>query len=422
VSQSAIQVDHLSKRYTIGSQGAAYNTLRETLMNALSAPLRNPSAVGGQEIWALNEVSFSVSPGEVLGIIGRNGAGKSTLLKIISRITKPTRGSVRLRGRVGSLLEVGTGFHSELTGRENILLNGAILGMHRQEIKDKFAEIVEFAEIGPFLDTPVKRYSSGMYMRLAFAVAAHLEPEILLVDEVLAVGDAAFQKKCLGKMGEVSQQGRTVLFVSHNLVALENLCPRAICLHHGKVVAEGNARQVIQAYQRSYREESAAARRWELVDLAPGNDKVRLRSLAVAPGNGDLNSLSIDQPFKIQIEFWSRRPDQDLSITLHFLTEENILAFSTSTMHNADLCGHALGAGVYRAVCQVPAYLLNSGLIRLRLLVVENQTNVICTLDDAMTFELAPSAQNRGAYFGKRPGIMAPMLPWVMTPVENGES
>ena len=247
-----IQVENLSKQYQIGAREEGYSTLRETLVRVASAPLKRlrqlRKGVGDDLIWALRDVSFSVPPGEVVGIIGRNGAGKSTLLKILSRITKPTGGGVDLYGRVGSLLEVGTGFHPELTGRENIFLNGAILGMKRTEIERKFDEIVAFAEVVKFLDTPVKRYSSGMYVRLAFAVAAHLEPEILIVDEVLAVGDATFQKKCLGKMGEVAKEGRTVLFVSHNMAAVKALCTRAMLLDGGRLTREGLVDEVVDAY------------------------------------------------------------------------------------------------------------------------------------------------------------------------------
>lgn len=245
----AILVRHLSKQYKLGGPQEPYHTLRDAIVNSLKAPLKvftkKPLVEG---FWALKDVSFEVEPGEVVGIIGRNGAGKSTLLKILSRITSPTEGTVELHGRVGSLLEVGTGFHPELTGRENIYLSGSILGMKRREIDDKLDDIVTFSEIEKFLDTPVKRYSSGMYVRLAFAVAAHLEPEILLVDEVLAVGDAAFQKKCLGKMGEVAKEGRTVLFVSHNMGAISNLCDRTILLNNGKLIAFDKTDRMIEQY------------------------------------------------------------------------------------------------------------------------------------------------------------------------------
>jgi lipopolysaccharide transport system ATP-binding protein len=249
----AIRVQNLGKQYTIGAYQGRYKSIRDSLTNAITAPLRrfgrNAAHVKeARTIWALKDVSFEIEHGEVVGIIGRNGAGKSTLLKILARITEPSTGEMRMRGRVGSLLEVGTGFHPELTGRENIFLNGAILGMSRKEIERKFDEIVDFAEIEKFIDTPAKHYSSGMYMRLAFAVAAHLEPEILLVDEVLAVGDTAFQKKCIGKMGEVSKQGRTVLFVSHNMAAVQNLCHSGLVLKNGQKDFWGDINQAIREY------------------------------------------------------------------------------------------------------------------------------------------------------------------------------
>lgn len=249
MSKPIIEVRNISKSYTIGEQ-VSFNSLREEIMQTITAPFRRKTDKSSDDniIWALKDVSFEVQEGEVLGIIGRNGAGKSTLLKILSRITEPTSGKITMRGRVASLLEVGTGFHPELTGRENILLNGALLGMSRQEIKSKFDEIVAFAEIEKFIDTPVKRYSSGMYVRLAFAVAAHLEPEILVVDEVLAVGDAQFQKKCLGKMGDVAKRGRTVLFVSHNMEAVSALCTKGVMLHNGTMAFHGEIAETITSY------------------------------------------------------------------------------------------------------------------------------------------------------------------------------
>jgi lipopolysaccharide transport system ATP-binding protein len=251
----AIQVEDLGKRYRIGGPRESYGTFRDSLIAAASAPLRalRGRGWGGQsrQFWALRDLSFEVRQGEALGIIGRNGAGKSTLLKILSRVTRPTTGRARIHGRVGSLLEVGTGFHPELSGRENIYLNGAVLGLKRAEIHKKFDAIVDFAGVEEFLETPVKRYSSGMYMRLAFSIAAHLEPEVLIVDEVLAVGDAAFQKKCLGKMEDVAGEGRTVLFVSHNMPAVTSLCRRAIHLSGGQLVDEGPPATVVQRYLES---------------------------------------------------------------------------------------------------------------------------------------------------------------------------
>ncbi len=277
-----IVVRHLSKQYEIGAHQSSYVTLRDSLVEALRGSLRFALRNGGapkNTIWALEDVSFDVRPGEVMGIIGRNGAGKSTLLKILSRITEPTCGEVDLYGRVGSLLEIGTGFHPELTGRENIYLNGAILGMKKAEIDRKFDEMVDFSEIEKFIDTPVKHYSSGMYVRLAFAVAAHLEPEILLVDEVLAVGDAPFQRKCMGKMGDVAKQGRTVLFVSHNMAAILSLCQRAALLNSGKLTGQGPVREVVRDYLHS--ETTAEAIPLEQRPDRSGDGSARILSLQV---------------------------------------------------------------------------------------------------------------------------------------------
>jgi len=292
---ASIQIENLSKRYTLGAASASYKTFRETLVRAASAPIRTIWSRPGERrggtkptIWALKDVSMSIEPGEVVGIIGCNGAGKTTLLKILSRITEPTRGRVVLRGRVGSLLEVGTGFHPELTGRENIYLNGAILGMRRVEINRKFDEIVAFAEVEQFIDTPVKRYSSGMYTRLAFSVAAHMEPEVLLVDEVLAVGDLAFQKKCIGKMDEIAEAGRTVLFVSHNMQAIRNLCPRTVLLDEGRIICDAPTSQAINRYNdvaRNRRVEANTAQHDP--DHRRGSGGVRFTNIAVTDRKGE---------------------------------------------------------------------------------------------------------------------------------------
>jgi lipopolysaccharide transport system ATP-binding protein len=311
VSDIAIHVENLSKQYRIGGPQASYKTIRESLVEAVRAPFRRlssvvrgqSSTVSNETIWALKDVSFEVERGEVVGIIGRNGAGKTTLLKVLSRITEPTEGYAEIHGRVGSLLEVGTGFHPELTGRENIYLNGAILGMKRAEIDRKFGEIVAFAEIEKFIDTPVKHYSSGMYVRLAFAVAAHLEPEILLVDEVLAVGDAAFQKKCLGKMGDVAREGRTVLFVSHDMGAIQNLCPRAFLLESGSIFMDGEANGVIRHYLHSI--ESSLDRRRSLSDI-PRSDghgtSLRFTDCKILNDNGtETRTLQMGEPISVLI-------------------------------------------------------------------------------------------------------------------------
>jgi lipopolysaccharide transport system ATP-binding protein len=320
MSDVAIHVENLGKLYRIGER-QRYKALRDTLTDALYAPFRAAaSLLNGQnghdlsassglsesDFWALKQVSFDIEKGEVVGIIGRNGAGKSTLLKILSRITKPTKGYVRIHGRIGSLLEVGTGFHPELTGRENVYLNGAIIGMRKKEIDHKFDEIVAFAEIEKFIDTPVKFYSSGMYVRLAFAVAAHLEPNILIVDEVLAVGDMEFQKKCLGKMEDVTQQGRTVLFVSHNMGAIKSLCSRAMLLDAGRVTCHGGVDQVVDGY---YALTAGAARRGAgvIADDAPrlwSTSEARLRCVQLADKSGtEVAQLYFAQPFRVKVIF-----------------------------------------------------------------------------------------------------------------------
>jgi homopolymeric O-antigen transport system ATP-binding protein len=301
-----IQVRGLGKRYQIGAAQASYSTLRETVMNLVRSPLsafRNGSKT--ENLWALRDVSFEVMPGDVVGVIGRNGAGKSTLLKVLSQITEPTTGEVDLYGRIASLLEVGTGFHPELTGRENVYLNGAILGMRKREIDSKFDEIVAFSEVEQFLDTPVKRYSSGMYVRLAFAVAAHLEPEILVVDEVLAVGDIAFQRKCLGKMSDVASQGRTVLFVSHNMPAVKSLCRRAMLLQEGHLVLDGEMNSVVNKYLTADTDEMARA--GIVPDDAPrlystGEAKLRLTRLTDLDGNVT-SQLYLGQPACVEMTF-----------------------------------------------------------------------------------------------------------------------
>src|SRR5439155_1585645 len=304
-----------------------YKTLRDSLTDTMSAPFRRiqsafrssrsqKSEGVNDTIWALKNVSFEIPRGEVVGVIGRNGAGKSTLLKLLSRITEPTEGHAEIHGRVGSLLEVGTGFHPELTGRENIYLNGAILGMRRAEIASKFDEMVAFAEIDKFIDTPVKHYSSGMYMRLAFAVAAHLEPEILVIDEVLAVGDAAFQKKCLGKMGEVAKQGRTVLFVSHNLTALQSLCDRAIWLDAGRLISYGQAGSIVHEYLQST-VTSTLERCWDDPGTAPGDKHVRLHRVAVRPRTVRASDpVSVQTPVDLEFSYWNLAPHTVLNLSL----------------------------------------------------------------------------------------------------------
>ncbi|MEP7287512.1 MAG: ABC transporter ATP-binding protein [Chloroflexota bacterium] len=418
-----IRAEGLGKQYRIGSHKARYSTLRDTLTSAAAAPfkrlravLRNQSAAAPDQVfWALQDVSFSVKRGEVVGIIGRNGAGKSTLLKILSRITEPSTGYVDLEGRIGSLLEVGTGFHAELTGRENVFLNGAILGMSRRDIERKFDQIVDFAEIEKFIDTPAKHYSSGMYMRLAFAVAAHLEPEILVVDEVLAVGDLAFQKKCLGKMGEVAQTGRTVLFVSHNMAAITRLCPRTILLNEGRVMMDGPSNQVISAYLQSEMG-GMAARRWSDPSKAPGDSIVRLNSVRVCTKDDQItDAIDIRQPVGVAIDYEVLEAGHVLVPNYHFFNEEGVCVFIAS---DVDRTWHRRPrpVGHYTTTAWIPGNFLAEGSLIVGVAISTMEPLTVHFFErDAVAFQVVDSLDGdsaRGDYAGPMPGVVRPLLDW----------
>jgi lipopolysaccharide transport system ATP-binding protein len=422
MSNAVVHAEHLGKKYLISRrspQSRGGRTAREAMAemarrmgSVLKPSFGNSHGASRQELWALKDVSLEIQEGERLGIIGRNGAGKSTLLKLLSRITVPTTGSVRIKGRVGSLLEVGTGFHPELTGRENIFLNGAILGMGRKEILQKFDEIVAFSEVERFLDTPVKRYSSGMYVRLAFAVAAHLEPDILIVDEVLAVGDAQFQRKCLGKMGELTGQRRTLLFVSHNMVAVQSLCSRVIWLDAGQIARDGHPAQVISEYHHSYGS-LQNVQVWDDPEKAPGNDRVRLRRIFVHPENGPReNPITMQTPIEIGVEFWNLVPDARLHIMLHVYNEQQIVAFSTGSALDPMWSERTLPRGLFSSKCHIPGNFLNSGIHRIRLLVVQNLDTLIYTHDDIISFDVIDLSARQGTWYGKEPGVVSPRLNW----------
>jgi lipopolysaccharide transport system ATP-binding protein len=424
MSDVVIRVESLSKRYRIGPQ-ERYKALRDVLTEVIYVPARaiasvirrRPSAAdhpaSSDSIWALRNVSFEIAQGELLGIVGRNGAGQTTLLKILSRITEPTAGHARIWGRVGSLMEVGTGFHPELTGRENIYLSGAILGMTRREIGLKFNEIVAFAEIDKFLDTPVKHYSSGMYVRLPFAVAAHLRQEILLVDEVLAVGDALFQRKCIGKMGEVAKEGRTVVFVSHNMTAVQSLCTRAIWLHDGEIRADGSAEAVVSSYLRTV-VSGQTERVWVDRETAPGNDTVRLHRARVRPENGSpSDQITVHTPFVIEFEYWNLRPDVYLNLNVPLYNEREIPVFSSLSIHEPVWHGRPFPVGLFRSVCHVPGDLLNDGAHRVGLQFVQNEGVSIYSHDNVLVFDVQDSfGSDRGAWHGKLAGVVRPRLRW----------
>ena len=362
MSDLAIRVDHLGKQYRLGTRNnQRYQTLRDSLTRLFRRTEEDTTPAG--RIWALKDVSFEVRQGQVLGIIGRNGAGKSTLLKVLARVTDPTEGQGEIRGRVGSLLEVGTGFHPELTGRENIFLNGAILGMHRSEITRKFDEMVDFSEVGQFIDTPVKRYSSGMYLRLAFAVAAHLEPEILVVDEVLAVGDAEFQRKCLGKMSDVAQAGRTVLFVSHNMSAVLRLTQEALVIEKGRLKMRAPTPEAVDYYL-SHGMAQEGERVWEADEVPP--EAAPFRPIAVRvtnPAGKVSDTVRSSETFKIEIDYCLSAPVSGLRVGIYLMStrgEYILTSFDTDDSKRFERYP-SRNPGHYTSACSFPADLLNEG-------------------------------------------------------------
>jgi homopolymeric O-antigen transport system ATP-binding protein len=411
----AIEVDSLSKKYRIGEYHAAYGTLRESLVHAGKRLTGQEHNTPAREIWALRDISFQVPEGQVLGVIGRNGAGKSTLLKILTRIATPTSGRAEIRGRVGSLLEVGTGFNQELTGRENVYLNGAILGMKRAEIERRFDEIVEFSGVERFIDTPVKRYSSGMYIRLAFAVAAHLEPEIMLVDEVLSVGDAEFQRRCLGRMEQLGNAGRTVVFVSHALSSIAQLCDRAIWIDGGHVVGDGEPAEVIATYL--HQTHSAGADRVWDEESAPGNDLAKILSIRALPHEGmPPGVVDVRQAIGIEIGFKVLREGKPLFPKIKVLDEEGAVAFNA--MDTDERWLQQTPPGEYVSTAWIPGNLLNEGSA-----IVEA---AICSLDfpklqhhaavyEAVSFEVLDPGEGdsaRGRFGGQWRGVVRPLLEW----------
>ena len=411
----AIEVDGLSKRYRLGEFQAAYGTLRESLVHAGRMLTGKEHKLKTQELWALDDVSFSVQEGEVLGVVGRNGAGKSTLLKVLTRITTPTSGRVEIRGRVGSLLEVGTGFHPELTGRENIYLNGAILGMKRREIQQKLPDMVEFSGVERFLDTPVKRYSSGMYVRLAFSVAAHLEPEILLVDEVLAVGDAEFQARCLGRMEDLGATGRTVLFVSHNMQTVSQLCDRVLLMEHGTVVRDGPAADVVAHYLQT----SAGAgstRTWDDLESAPGDDLVKLRAVRIVDRDGEtVDYVDVRDPVGIELTFRVLRDGAAVLPKIKLVADGRI-AFNA--MDVDPRWNEPSTPGEYVATAWIPGNLLNEGLVSIDAAVCSIGSPKLrhhVSVHEAVSFHVQDPVEGdsaRGAFTGQWRGVVRPLLDW----------
>ena len=428
----AIKVENISKRYKIGAAPGKfqYGMLRDVLVDTVKAPFRFAASMlnstktehaprNSSYIWALKDVSFDLEEGRVLGIVGRNGAGKSTLLKVLSRVTEPTRGFVSVRGRVGSLLEVGTGFHPELTGRENIYLNGAILGMKRAEITAKFDEIVDFSEVAQFIDTPVKRYSSGMYLRLAFAVAAHLEPEILVVDEVLAVGDAEFQRKCLGKMNDVAQQGRTVLFVSHNMSAILRLTQDAIVMHKGQLILRAPTAEAVDFYLASGQTQ-AGERAWDADEVPASSAPFLPVALRVKdPRGAVVDSFRSTEALTLEIEYKLTAPVTGLRVGVYLSTVRGEYIFTSFDVDDADLYEqHATRqAGHYISHCQLPGDLLNEGRYILGVNASSFGVRRYFMDENALAFNIDPMGAPGMQWAEPRQGPIRPRLGWVIEEV-----
>jgi lipopolysaccharide transport system ATP-binding protein len=415
MSDISVNIDGVGKRFHIGGTLIRSDTLRDVIVAAAQhgvERIRHPGSVtrSVEELWALRDVTFEVKVGEVLGLIGGNGAGKSTLLKLLSRITEPTEGTMTLEGRVGSLLEVGTGFHPELTGRENIYLNGAILGMTRAEISARFDDIVEFSEISRFLDTPVKRYSSGMYVRLAFAVAAHLEPEILLIDEVLAVGDAAFQRKCLGRMEDVAESGRTVIFVSHNMQTVRALCTRVVELREGRIVNSGVPSEVIDQYLKVQGGADGVVE-WE-GDDRPGDDDVCIAAMRILGPDGEPTPVIISsQSFTVQLDLDIDRVLDDLTIGFDLAMSDGTIAFRSSQTDSPMDRWPSLSVGRNRLECEIPAFTLNAGRYSVLPRISIHRVRWIVHFG-SVSFEVHRDPGDSPYALAPKPGAVAPLLRW----------
>ncbi len=415
MAETVIQIENISKRYRLGTIGTG--SFRQDLQRWWTTSVRKqedsffgtsaqPHASSSSQIWALKDVSLDIKQGEVWGIVGSNGAGKSTLLKIISRIIRPTEGTIRGKGKISSLLEVGTGFHQELTGRENIYISGYMLGMKKADIQRQFDEIVAFSGIEKFIDTPTKRYSSGMYMRLAFAVAAHLDPDILIVDEVLAVGDLDFQKKCLGKMQEVSHdKGRTILFVSHNMQAVNYLCHKAVWMQQGGVNQIGEVRDVVNSFITNL-QQNQLHRSWNEPADAPGNDSVRIKSVEVIPQLAqEQDPIDVRTPLRIHFSVWNLVNATRLSASIQLYTNlgECVFTIPSSSL----LCDK----GLLEGDCLIPGNFLNDGQYYLSISLLKDNATILFFYQDCLSFDVEDHRENT-RWFGKWPGIVRPALPF----------
>ncbi len=401
---TVLSIENISKKYVLNSKGKSNDDLRDTI-TGWSQKILRPSGPKDEksDFWALKDINFEVKQGDRLGLVGANGAGKSTLLKILSQITAPTTGSVKIHGRMASLLEVGTGFHPELTGRENIFLNGAILGMRKAEIVKHFDAIVDFAGIEKFIDTPVKRYSSGMYVRLGFAIAAHLEPEILVVDEVLAVGDADFQKKSIGKMRDVSNSGRTLLFVSHNLTAVQGLCNKGAYLRGGELIKFGQIDDVITEYVKNVSKFNLA-QAWESPNDAPGNDFVRIKSIKLVPHESHTRpNLDTTTPLRLELEYWNfvDQAELNVSIFLYSMTGECVFNIGDEAQFYQK--------GTVKSVCDIPGDFLNDGSYYMSIMIVRDRLAPVYFFEDALAFDIIDYREGT-EWVGKWPGAVRPKM------------
>ncbi len=425
MTEAVIQVEDLWKEYTVGAAQQPPGTFYDVLSSAIKAPLRRLAgqtiaAPASNQFWALRELDFDINRGEVFGIVGRNGAGKSTLLKIFSRITAPTRGRVTVRGRIASLLEVGTGFHPELSGRENIYLNATILGMSTREIDRKLDAIVAFSEVESFLDTPVKRYSSGMYVRLAFAVAAHVEADVLLIDEVLAVGDAEFQKRCMGTMGDIARGGRTVIFVSHNLAALRNLCTSGLLLAHGRVEAQGSMQDVLGRYQASAGTGSNSA---VLALSHPPDAPAALTGIAVQgddPANEGRFSVGSPISFKIGVDI--RQAGLDIGVFVTCCDSTGVRVFTAASFFEPLLDDSSVVVGQHEYVCRLPADLLNAGDYSLDVVLLRNRTEIVQSEPAVASFRVDDVPSGIAGWNWPILGVTRPKLAWSRTQVRQTPS
>lgn len=425
MDELAISVRGLGKQYRLGLTYKSIGTLGDAVAGLVARTFRREAAdsraSSNERFWALRDVSFDVQRGEVVGVIGRNGAGKTTLLKIISEITEPTTGQVHLRGRVASLLEVGMGFHPEMTGRENVFLNGSILGMTRPEIKRKFDEIVDFAGTEKFIDTPLKRYSTGMRLRLAFAVAAHLDPDVLVIDEVLAVGDVEYQRKCLGKMEEVGRGGRTVLFVSHNMSAVMRLCPRVLLLDEGKLVADGEAAGVIKRYFQADGE-TTAERVWkegERVASNTGSDAVRLKSVSLRDESGQITeTFDIEKPIQVEIAYSVLGENVRLAPAIHVYNEEGVAVFTSVDSRDQQQARSLRKRGDYKSTCTIPGHFVAEGRFHVTVALYDPGAAPVLKhayAGEAVAFYVKDNLDGdsaRGTFGGKFPGVVRPILQW----------